>query len=62
MRYNYTLFQSQTSSIDDQSLFWTKENDFKDGHYFEITSFTSRGQYISLQIEPCGWQYIYLLL
>ena len=44
--------------MDDQSLFWTKENDLKDGHYFEIMSFTSRGQYILLQIEPCGLHYI----
>ena len=57
MRYHYTLFQLQTSSMDDQSLFWTKENDLKDGHYFGIMSFTSRGQYILLQIEPCGLQY-----
>ena len=27
LRYNCTLFQLHTSSMDDRSIFWTKEND-----------------------------------
>ena len=31
-------------------------------NYFEIMIFISRGQYNLLQIEPCGWQYITIIL
>ena len=57
MRYHYTLFQLQTSSMDDQSLFWTKENDLKDGHYNEF--YQQRAVYFVT--NRTMWLAIYLL-